>query len=340
MFPGTQEMQQDDKLLGRERPDVNMLFPKYTHASAATTGEVVVNGTTLKLWTYAQLEALNVLPLRQRANAIREAIGQDQCPPIPSSQTADLVRWILHMQAELTKEKISEGRSGGYGNGHNVPHSFAQDSKVRPITSRSEAAEPNAPRYDHDAARDHYSDLLQQRNEFTQARTEGIVTMREGGEGRRHIPQKDRMVSLGVSDVAAHTQGEGRRYIGCQDNFAQQSGEARTQGIFSTREGGEGRRCSKQTAQHVSGNSMFQQGCSAPEQEPHIGGDRRRHTSVQDHMVNHGTAEIHEEEVKPAGRKYMDGFAGSPYNHGSSHDQYKSNWKKDPSKLLGTSLLC
>lgn len=339
MIGGGREMEQDDKLLGRERPDVDKLFPRYTHATAATTGEVTVNGKTLKLWTFAQLEALNAMTLRQRANAIRDAVGQADCPPLPSQQPADLTRWILHMQSELTQEKPAEGRTGGYGTGHLVPQSFAQDTKERPIGSSAARAQqpmPFGPRggYNTSAARDSYGDLKYNRNQFAEAPTQGIVSMRDGGEGRRHIGQKDNMIHCGVSDVRAET-NEGRRYIGCKDNLGTDMHAANTQ----CKTPSSSTRASDRPTQHVSESHMAEQGTSEPLAEPHIGGERRRHAAVPDRMVNQGTADAGE-DLRKSGRKPLDCFAGSAFSHSSSQDSYKSNWKKDPSRLLGTNLLC
>jgi hypothetical protein len=47
-----------EKIFGRGESDHERLFPKYTVAQAASTGEVIVNGKTLKIWEFSQLESL------------------------------------------------------------------------------------------------------------------------------------------------------------------------------------------------------------------------------------------------------------------------------------------
>jgi hypothetical protein len=227
----------DDRLLGGNEDDHERLFPKYTTAQAAATGEVTVNGKTLKIWEFSQLETLKPAVLRQRVMAIRDAVGQDSCPPMPSAQAQDMVRWILHMQAELTNVEPQVKRNAMQGSGPSP--SFLQESQNRPI-QKERAASPSAQNLPFglrkdvptmDATRDHYDDLLQRKNEFAEVQPRGIATMRVGGEGRRHITPKDNMLNEGVSSAypagieTLKSQGEGRKYLTCQDHLMEQQKE-------------------------------------------------------------------------------------------------------------------
>merc|ERR1719181_628422 len=93
----------DEAIFGRQEGDALRLFPKNARASAAATKEITVNGRVLKQWTYAQLETLSAVTLRQRARDIRDAVGEGKCPPMPSGQAQDLARWIVHVQSDLTR---------------------------------------------------------------------------------------------------------------------------------------------------------------------------------------------------------------------------------------------
>lgn len=346
MFLVGRERTYDEKVMGRQTGDAERLFPLRTHATAASSGEVTINGRVLKLWEFAQLESLSVGALKQRALAIRDAIGEASCPPIPSAHSQDLVRWILHVQGTLTNRAQQEGRSGGYGTGHLVPQSFAQDTKARPIDSKEDAAPSpskcaagRSPDPGHQAMRDHYADLKYHRAEFEQAPNQGITSLREGGEGRRHFAQElHNAASPGQSPPPKEGQGqrengEGRKFLGCDDHIAQQQKEleAMQQGFkpaASTRRelgGGE--------LGHVSDTSMTYLGVSAPAEEPPIGGDRRRHASQPDHMLNSGISSVEDT------RKGNGTFGGPRARFGDSQS-YQSTWKKDPSRLLGTSLIC
>jgi len=328
-------------IMGRQVGDAERLFPRHTHASAATTGEVEVNGKVLKLWTFSQLETLSSGSLRQRAMAIKDFLGEGQCPPMPSGHCQDLVRWILHMQEQITAEGQREGRSGGYGNGHCVPPSFAQDSKERPIDAAAPAAEraPLSSRQknpDVTADRDHYDDLKHRRNEFKEDANCGIISGRAGGEGRRHIFPKQNMVHAGLS--SAEPQGiqtlretqEGRRYIAPEDHIRD---EKQMDAVQNAARGA--RTAVGGPSHHVSENHMAYQGCTDQDDAP-IGGERRRHANIpQDHIVGCGMADgveaVH-------GRKYLDGFHKSDAHRGRQ-DVYQSSWKKQPSKLLGSSMI-
>eukprot|EP00439_Symbiodinium_sp_Y106_P035528 s1503_g4.t1 len=233
LFLAGRERKVEGEIMGRQDGDARKLFPTYTHAAPAATGEVRINGKVLQLWTFSQLETLNQSALRKRALAIRDVIGEAACPPLPSGRCDDLTRWILQMQEQVTKEKPEQGRSGGYGTGHFVPRSFAQETKEMEQrqkvagdlpTSRSMAEEVNA-------SRDNYKDLKMQQNDFKEDPRLGIQTGRVGGEGKRHLFPKQNMVTHGVS--AAEPQGiaslratpEGRRYIPTVDNLMEQKRE-------------------------------------------------------------------------------------------------------------------
>eukprot|EP00930_Biecheleria_cincta_P100236 TRINITY_DN9186_c0_g1_i3.p2 TRINITY_DN9186_c0_g1~~TRINITY_DN9186_c0_g1_i3.p2 ORF type:complete len:355 (+),score=65.17 TRINITY_DN9186_c0_g1_i3:42-1106(+) len=350
-YPRSKAVDSHHFLVGRERPvqgeimgrkdgDAQRLFPRFTHASAAATDEVEINGRALKLWSFSQLETLNSSALRQRAMAIKDILPEGECPPLPSGHCQDLVRWILHMQEQMTGAATQEGRSGGYGNGHFVPPSFAQDTKERPVASRqSNPAETIPFRAKPDAQRDHYRDLKLQQNEFKEAKELGIQSGREGGEGRRHIFPKQNMVCAGMS--AAEPAGiqtlkdtpEGRRYIPAQDNIRDNMEVAWQQPpAIRTAVGG--------PAHHV-GESHLDRGdlgCINNEETP-IGGERRRHANIpEDHFVGQATFEVKE---GIHGRRYLDGFqkAALSSSHAGTQGEYKSNWKKNPAKLLGSSMI-
>mmetsp|Transcript_16622 Transcript_16622/g.29106 ORF Transcript_16622/g.29106 Transcript_16622/m.29106 type:complete len:360 (+) Transcript_16622:52-1131(+) len=329
------------EIMGRQVGDAERLFPRHTHASAATTGEVAANGKVLKLWTFSQLETLNSSSLRQRAMAIKDFLGEGRCPPLPSGMCQDLVRWILHMQEQITAEGQSVGRSSGYGNGHYIPPSFAQDSKERPIdgpaASERTALTSRQQRTDVTADRDHYQDLKNQQNEFKEDRNNGIQSGRAGGEGRRHLFPKQNMVHMGLS--SAEPQGiqtlkdtqEGRRYIAPEDHIRDQQQDAmeavNTARSARTAVGG--------PSHHVSESHMAYYGC-ADQDDPPIGGERRSHAHIpQDHIVSNGIADgveaVH-------GRKYLDGFQKNEPERGRQ-DDYQSSWKKKPSRLLGSSMI-
>lgn len=370
-------MLEEQKILGRSAGDHERLFPHYTTASAACSGEVEVNGKKLIIWEFSQLETLKPAVLKQRAMAIRDAVGENNCPPIPSMQHRDLTRWILHMQNVLTNSEFQVGRAGV--NGRGVPPSFKQEHQERPILKQRESSPkskpaPFGPRKIDDtrgmeATRDHYSDLLEQKKEFAEAKVQGLSSLRVGGEGRKKIQPTDNMVCNGISN--ADPQGiqsmrmtpEGRRSIQCADHVADQMRELEdidkgrssrrsgvAQGIESGRMGGEGMR-------HIGvADHLFSDGGggyggypsnrsimvpSTAEPEPHIGGERKKHMSPMDHMLNHGTAADMQNPHGIGGRRHLGSFSGLPSNGRMSgdHPGYRASWKKDPSRLLGTSMI-
>lgn len=338
-------------LYGKNDGDHDRLFPRYTTASAASSGEVVVNGKTIKLWEYSQLETLKLNVLRQRAMAIRDAVGEDNCPPMPSGQHGDTLRWILHMQSELTRQDLKPGRQGA-----GVPSAVLQEHEARPIEKerprpqqgeRAPFGQRRADPEEVDAARDHYVDLRMQRHEFKEARPLGIGTMREGGEGRRHIYPESNMINGGVSksdprgiQTLKHG-GEGRRYLGCRDNV----GEHRKDMEAEARGESASPRCQeKQEGIRYIGDvhHFVDTGTAVPPVEAPVGGERnrRKHLIPKDNMQSARVSES-AEEVRTAGisRKHVGDFSGKRFDHSGQHDQYKSTWKQDPSRLMGTSLI-
>ncbi|CAE7674153.1 Ovca2 [Symbiodinium microadriaticum] len=322
LFLAGRERQVEGEILGRQDGDARKLFPTYTHASPAATGEVSINGKVLQLWTFSQLETLNQSALRKRALAIRDAIGEAACPSLPSGRCDDLTRWILQMQEQLTNEKPEQGRSGGYGTGHFVPRSFAQETKALASHKCSSVAE------EVNACRDNYKDLKMQQNDFKEDPRLGIQTGRAGGEGKRHLFPKQNMVTHGVS--AAEPQGiaslrptpEGRRYIPTVDNLMEQKreNEARERALMAG--GAAGPAPVNRPANHISEDHMAHFGCTN-EDEPSLGG-RRHANKPRDHFIGAGTWETTE---AVHGKKYIDGYQKMD-NHAGRQDTYRTTWRK------------
>eukprot|EP00931_Biecheleriopsis_adriatica_P008349 TRINITY_DN109550_c0_g1_i1.p1 TRINITY_DN109550_c0_g1~~TRINITY_DN109550_c0_g1_i1.p1 ORF type:complete len:364 (-),score=86.06 TRINITY_DN109550_c0_g1_i1:104-1195(-) len=343
------ERQVNGEIMGRQDGDSEKFFPKFSHASAVTAKEVTVNGKVINIWSFSQLESLSAAALRQRAMAIKDAVGEANCPPLPSGRCDDLTRWILQMQEELTNDRQKEGRSGGYGTGHYVPKSFAQETKE--MSQQREAQPPVPPGSRQppplDAMRDHFQDLKYHQNEFKEAPNLGIQSLRVGGEGKKHLFPKQNMVASGVS--AAEPQGietlkdqpEGRRYIACPDSIMQQRQENEEHqragyAISSRPQATPGvRTAAGGPTRHVSENHFAHFGCTDAEEAP-IGGERRRHANIpQDHFVSHGTFDSSQD---PSGRKYLDGFDKTGA-HAGRQENYRSSWKKNPNRLLGSSMI-
>lgn len=368
--------QDDQRYLGQTEGDHGRIFPTFTVAGAACSGEVVVNGKTVRIWEFAQLETLAVPILRQRAMAIRDALGE-RCPPLPSAQRNDLIQWILHMQETLTQRDVPVGRQGA-----NVPNSFKQDSMARPIhdslrQGRKGEQAPFGPSQNQrgsNPTRDNYGDLLAQKNDFAQVPSMGIQSMRAGGEGRKYLKPKDQMLAQGISDVDSHgvqtmkPGSEGRRYAAPQDNIAIQKREQQailngerqpeaynpatefcgTSASGHLRSGGEGMRhigVKDNMALIVGGNQ--EEFGEMPYQEPYNAGNcRRKQIESKDHMVNHGVGD--DPRVGSAGpsgygarpvRTQMGSFNGAVQNFSGTDNTYSRSWKKDPSRLQGTSLI-
>eukprot|EP00747_Dinoflagellata_sp_TGD_P024047 gnl/TRDRNA2_/TRDRNA2_130274_c0_seq3.p1 gnl/TRDRNA2_/TRDRNA2_130274_c0~~gnl/TRDRNA2_/TRDRNA2_130274_c0_seq3.p1 ORF type:complete len:373 (-),score=51.61 gnl/TRDRNA2_/TRDRNA2_130274_c0_seq3:97-1152(-) len=344
----------EERLLGQTEGDANMVFPKFTSATAVSPSDVTVNGKVVKIWNFAQLENLSVLILRQRAATIRDAVGEQGCPPMPSMQRNDVIRWILHMQSELTQAKNITGRME-----HGVPSSFQQEIDENPILpSRPtpKAAGQPAPFGPRKVNQGHGSsptviadkDSLKgvfDEEAVREANARDTYEYQNDPSGKKQtrseMLSKHQMLSFGVSDAGVQgiqtmkPNGEGRRVIPCKNNMAEIFSEAPKSGypiygIQSGRPGGEGR------VYIAKGDQMACMGMGAPEKEPHIGGERRKHNTPEGHMVTTGTSE---ETQVGHGRRYVDHFKGPGHGHRGEESGYNQSWKKDPSRLLGASMI-
>jgi len=326
----------DKEILGRRQGDSDQLFPRYAQASVTATGQYTVNGKTINMWTLAQLETLSQAVLRQRANAIRDAAGEANCPPLPSGQPQDLIHWIMHMQAELTQEPPRQSQRDGYP----AQQAFGKDMKV------GSAPLPFGPRkgQQHEGTRDNFAELLfGPSDEMSTPPVQGIVSMRAGGEGRRHLSGATNMESVGISGVAPkgigslRREGEGKKSIVCRDNLMDQKREleaferGEVPAVGAQRRGGQG-------GHHVSDTSMIQQGISAGGEAP-IGGERRRHAEVPDRMENVGLANPGDAEGRLKGRRHLDSFGGAKFSCQDKQAGYQASWRKDPSNLRGQPML-
>lgn len=353
---GRERVLADDKeVLGRREGDSEHLFPRHTHAEVCVTSTLEVNGKTLNVWTYAQLETLSQAVLRQRAKVIRDAVGDSTCPPLPSGQPGDLIRWILHMQSQLMQEDKSQGkiemggRASQLSSGHLVPKAVALEQQQRPIgagplENSKERNLPFGPRTvkSHDAGRDHFGEMLDGKGEAEEMLAgRGIVSQRIGGEGRKHLNPADNMLFCGVSGAdqqgiqSLRSGGEGRRLITCKDNLMEQKrelqgvGQGKSPANLSGNRSGQGRH-------HVSESAMLQQGVSAA-LEDQLLGDRRRHSEVPDRLINAGTSDPG--NADPKGRRRLDSFHSPKFTCQSQQQDYQSCWRKNPSKLKGQSML-
>lgn len=347
MAAGYPRAHDDERIFGRGPHDAEMLFPRYTCAEAATTGEVIVNGKALKLWTFQQLEALHIRVLKERALTIRDAVGEDNCPQIPAGHASEFIRWILNMQAKLTESELQPSRHGVKGT---APSHFLQEqSDTHQTFSRGGKAAPFGLRpVGSRANHDNYYDLKMQRGEFEEAPVQGIQSLRPGGEGRKHIDHGSNMLTYGVSAAspegitAMRPRGVGRRHLHCDDHMWPEP-EGSHAGSAIAR----GERSARTSLGHVCDSSMTHLGVAEPPAEPHVGGTRRRHYDRRDHMMGpvnevHGAAKPHYANAPSGtgGRRKMDGFKGGDQSHTDSQAGYTSTWKKNPSRLRGTSLLC
>lgn len=326
-------------------------FPRFSKAEVTAPAEVEVNGKLLRIWHYSQLNGLAVSILRQRVFAIRDALGDANCPEIPSMQREDMVRWILHVQGMLTGEGMSPGRQISA-----VPKHLIKQDKEHPISPRREAAHSDARGYfpfgpKHIGVRDHYHDLLMHEKEYTEAPVEGIESLRPGGEGRRHIPCPDHMMNEGIADVGEEgietlrPGGEGKRHIYCEDHLVPGGeGPLIPRGIETLKAGGEGKR-------HINViDHMVNDGVAIPHEkglfgDPTIGGERKRHLAAEDHMMNMGIADVQIEKNETEaghghGRRHVDQFMGPRNTYKDTKPVYQSTWKLDPSRLQGSSMIC
>lgn len=302
-----------------------------------------MNGKVLQLWNFSQLETLNHSALRKRALAIRDAVGEANCPPLPSGRTDDLTRWILRMQESLTNQKAEKGRSGGYGTGHYVPKSFAQETKEMEQMEeirlqRATEVDPSQLSPKSSPRKDNYKDLKLQQNEFKEDPKMGIQTGRIGGEGKKHIFPKQNMVHNGVSTSEGMRNTEGRRYIPTIDSLMEQKKENEAHERVLMERGCDGPAPVNRPSNHVSEDHMAYFGCTNAD-EPPVGGDRRRHSHIpKDHFVGLCTWESTEAVHR---KKHLDNFANKTRleNHAGRHDNYAPSWRKNPQKLLGSSML-
>jgi len=342
---GTLSSPRDNDIFNRHSSQgdaARKLFPTYSHAAPATVGQVTVNGKVLQLWNFSQLESLNTIALRKRALAIRDVVGEANCPSFPSGRTDDLTRWILQMQESLTNQQSEKGRSGGYGTGHHIPKTFMQETKEMEQTellrqqnaaALEEAMSPKAsPR------KDNYRDLKMQKGEFKEDVQRGIQTGRIGGEGKRHIQPKQNMVD-GISTAEVFRASERRRYIPTVDNLMEQKQENEARERALMEKGCDGPVPVTRPSNHVSEDHFAHFGCTNMD-EPPVGGDRKKHNNIpKGHFVNLG----HWESTEAVhGKKHLDNFQNKTKleNHAGRHESYEPNWRKNPQKLLGSSMLC
>eukprot|EP00928_Gymnodinium_smaydae_P089094 TRINITY_DN73096_c0_g1_i1.p1 TRINITY_DN73096_c0_g1~~TRINITY_DN73096_c0_g1_i1.p1 ORF type:complete len:345 (-),score=44.31 TRINITY_DN73096_c0_g1_i1:122-1156(-) len=337
------------EILGRSHGDADKLFPRYTVASAATTGEVEVNGKVLHLWEYAQLEPLSTVILRKRATALRDAIGANNCPPIPCGHSQNLIRYILEMQAQVTNQSLEVGPSK-IGSGSNVPVHFMHETKGMasggyPDASKAKAA-PFGPRtadHEHRGKRDSFRDLIEHKKEFEDPEPHmnlGIETLRPGGEGRKHFQEDKNIEGCSITPSPKNTAVGGRKYLGCKDSVSEHRAQldAAAKGLAPHPTEPIRRLAGGPPDKHVSNTKMAQMGIAEPEFEPHIGGERKRHIDQQHHMLHIGTSN-QVKEPNSNGRRHLEAFGGPRQNHSDAHASYRASWRKDPSRLHGTSLI-
>mmetsp|Transcript_27215 Transcript_27215/g.63383 ORF Transcript_27215/g.63383 Transcript_27215/m.63383 type:complete len:352 (+) Transcript_27215:64-1119(+) len=346
--PGAEE----DSPLGRGEYDHATIFPKYSTAAPSSTSETVVNGKTLNIWEYGQLENLSVPVLRQRALVLRDTVGEASCPVMPSTQRMDLIRWILHVQNEITSGSLRAGRSGA-----GVPRSFLAENQERPLSPDRAASQrakpapfgPRSARTDFQAARDNYGQMLQQQHDMGDA-VAGVASNDAKVNGRRAIATAETLKSNGmkacVSDGVDDATGrplEGRRYLGCKDSIGEHRKEAERggppapnirRGAESTRGDADGMRS---VFSPTNGSGVAAAiGSSAP--DDHWLGDRKKRVDM---AGRGGAAAPSAQDVQPAAgaAPRRAPFAGPDGNFKGVDPQYKPNWRQDPSRLMGSSLL-
>jgi len=159
---------------------------------------------------------------------------------------------------------------------------------LTPETSGQSLQSRSGQRPELDAQRDHYQDLLMRQKEFQEVPNLGLESMRPGGEGRRHLVPKEHMAVTGVSNVEAvgieslKTGGEGRRHFTPQDHLMEQQREMEA---LAQRPASAGPVTPHVPENHVSRSHLTYQGIAGDEVvEAPIGGERRRHADVVDHM--------------------------------------------------------
>eukprot|EP00441_Pelagodinium_beii_P020606 CAMPEP_0197653406 /NCGR_PEP_ID=MMETSP1338-20131121/35399_1 /TAXON_ID=43686 ORGANISM="Pelagodinium beii, Strain RCC1491" /NCGR_SAMPLE_ID=MMETSP1338 /ASSEMBLY_ACC=CAM_ASM_000754 /LENGTH=132 /DNA_ID=CAMNT_0043228509 /DNA_START=55 /DNA_END=453 /DNA_ORIENTATION=+ len=78
----------------------------------AQQASVMFQGKQIELFTENQLMSLKREALVQRGMSLRDAIGQDNLPPMPRQQEA-LTEWIINVQSVLTKHGEPAAYQGG-----------------------------------------------------------------------------------------------------------------------------------------------------------------------------------------------------------------------------------
>lgn len=338
---------------------MDKLFPVASQAAAASYATVEVNGQLLEIWNYRQLEFLDKNGLRQRAMKLRDLLGPDNCPPMPSMQRDDTIRWILHVQSHITGRDIRFE----YG----APRYMVREEFRRPLgvvaleeqydDERAPGNFPfgrrNIPTKDHLEVL--FDGSLKTKEDMTW-RDEGIETLRPGGEGRRHIVPEAHMLNEGVADVGEEgietlkPGGEGRRHLRPEDHFLNEGvTNAGDEGIETMRTGGEGRRhiqpydhmITEGTADIDIGHHLVTDRFV----DVHVTGDRKRHIPGTDHMVNVGVSSVQSEKNEAEaghahGRKHVTYYSGPRFGSNGVQVPYHSTWKRDPSRLSGNTMIC
>lgn len=336
-----------------EKGGMDTHFPQYSSAEAASHGVIDINGQQVQIWSYRQLEFLDKQGLRQRAMRLQDVIGAERLPPIPSMQRDDSIRWILHVQSQIT--------GGDIRFEFGAPRYMVREEARRPLgeIAMPPQQEPfpfgrrNIPTKDHlevlfDGSLKTPEDMI--------FRGEGIETLRPGGEGMRHIFAEDHMMNEGIADVGEQgietlrLGGEGRRSIQPEDHFVNEGtvnvGE---EGIETMRPGGEGRRhiqpldhmITEGTADIDPGHHLV----TDRNVDIHVTGDRKRHIPTPDHMINVGLASVQNERNEAEaghghGRKHVTYGTGPRFSSNGFQQHYHSVWKRDPSRLCGNSMMC
>lgn len=354
--------------LGVPRGAMEEVFPRISCAEPAAQEEILVKGRPLQLWNYKQLEFLNTAGLRQRVLELRDRLGAERCPPLPSMQRDDTIRWILHVQGNLTGKDMRFG----YG----APRSVVREDARRPFKEVPPhepqhgsqipfGLGPGLPKVNKDHLEVYFDGPLVDRDDIAW-RGEGIETLHPGGEGRRHIQPTDHMLNEGVADnlngyaeegiETLRHGGEGRRHIQPKDHFVNEGtvyrgpGYAGQEGIETVRPGGEGRKHIQPPAH------MLAEGFAALDPghhlvtdriaDVHVTGDRKRHIGVPDHMINVGTANRQPEKNEAEagqmhGRRHVNYFTGPQLGGAGEREVYHpGHWKRDPSRLGGNSMIC
>lgn len=272
---------------------------------------------------------------------------------MPSKHVPDIVRWILHMQCQLTGDPVEVRR-----NNAGVPKWFERENVSRPISPRTPEKVSRRHFFDSapfgrkmadddmDAVRDHYGDMMHRRKEFAGEPVFGIESQRIGGEGRRHLQPVDHMVGQGLSKSSPRgvetlrEAGEGRRYIRPRDNVQEhiEENEAVFSGFSTPPPLPRARKYMSENDTFAGHGSRTALGTGRKE---HVPGevsefDRKRHIPCEDHMLTNGMADA--SPWKTPGRRNLDAFSLTKSMDGGAQPRYVSSWKQDPRGLRGRSL--